>query len=154
MGSGWRIVNNKHAATAFSGEGARLYGGRWNSVGVPMVYVSEHRSLGALEILVHIRPLALRAAYRAFFAEWDDALVEALPAESLPSEWRMEPPGIATMRIGDLWARERRSAVLAVPSVLIPEERNFVMNPVHPDFARISIHDRGEFVLDARLLPR
>jgi len=152
MGSGWRIVKAKHAATAFSGEGARLYGGRWNSPGVPMVYLSEHRSLGALEILVHTRPLTFMDSYQAFFAEWDDALQETLA--SLPGMWKAEPPGIATMQIGDQWVREKRSAVLVVPSVLIPEERNFVMNPAHPDFRKIAIHDRGEFALDARLLNR
>ena len=117
-----------------------------------MVYLSEHRSLGALEILVHTRPLTFLDSYQAFFAEWDDALQETL--SSLPGLWKAEPPGIATMQIGDQWVREKRSAVLVVPSVLIPEERNFVMNPAHPDFRKIAIHDRGEFALDARLLNR
>ncbi|SRR5579862_7879538 len=154
MGSGWRIVKAKYADSVFSGEGARLYGGRWNSPGVPMVYLSEHRSLGALEIFVHTRPIPVSGHYKAFFAQWDDSLEETLRRESMPLFWMAEPPGDATMQIGDRWARERRSAVLSVPSVLVPEERNFALNPAHPDFRKITIQDRGEFPLDARLLGR
>ncbi len=152
MGSGWRIVSARHADTPFSGEGARQYGGRWNSPGVSMVYVSEHRSLAALEILVHIRSLTEPFSYRALVAEWDDSLVETLLPGSLPADWRTEPPGVGAMRFGDAWVRSERSAVLAVPSVLIPEERNFLLNPLHRDFRKITIQDRGEFILDGRLL--
>ena len=119
-----------------------------------MVYMSEHLSLGALEIFVHCQPLTLRDTYKTFFAEWEDALQETLPLYSLPPTWQAKPPGSATMQIGDRWVREERSAVLVVPSVLIPDERNFVVNPAHPDFPKITIQDRGEFTLDARLLGR
>ena len=154
MPSGWRIVQAKYAPTAFSGEGARLFGGRWNSPGLPLVYLSAHQSLAALEILIHSRPLSPRGDYVAIHAEWEDSLMERLLERKLPDGWRLSPPGLATMRIGDDWARAKRSPVLAVPSAIIPSETNFLLNPVHPDFGRIARAKPLPFVFDVRLLPR
>jgi len=81
---GWRIVKEKHAVSAFSGEGARIFEGRWNSVGVRMVYCSEHISLAALEILVHTQPVTMRDKFRVFRASWDDAMMATLELKKLP----------------------------------------------------------------------
>ena len=75
---GWRIVKERHVASAFSGEGARIFEGRWNSAGVRMVYCSEHISLAALEILVHTQPVTMRDKFRVFRASWDDAMMTTL----------------------------------------------------------------------------
>ena len=147
----WRIVKEKHAATAFYGEGAAKAGGRWNSRGVLVVYTSGTRSLAALETLVHLNP-PLVFKYVAFRLEFDDALVEQVSLKKLPLDWQAEPPPPSTKAIGDAWVRAARSAVLVLPSVIIPGESNYLLNPAHPDFKRISIGKPERFALDPRLL--
>jgi len=149
--TGWRIVPEEHAADAFTGEGAKQYGGRWNSPGVAVVYASANKSLAALEILVHLNPRKL-GSYKVFSFHFDHALAESLHIRNLPKEWREEPPPPSIQRLGDEWARQLRSAILAVPSILIPEESNYVLNPAHPDFSRIEIGKPANFAFDPRLL--
>lgn len=145
----WRIVKEKHAATAFSGEGARLYGGRWNSVGTSLVYTSGTKALAALESLVHLNPPVI-FKYVAIPVEFDDALVEK--AVSLPPDWNDDPPPPATKKIGDLWVALARSAILELPSVIIPDEPNYLINPGHPDFKKVFIGNPELFSFDPRLL--
>lgn len=147
----WRIVKEKHAKAAFSGEGARLYEGRWNSAGVRMVYCSENLALAALEILVHTRPFALRDKFRAFRVTFDDSLLSSIDTKKLPKGWDAQPPGRPSKTIGDEWIKSDRSVVLAVPSVLVPFEKTYLLNPRHADFARIDIRSVGSFALDPRL---
>jgi RES domain-containing protein len=147
---GWRIVKEKHAKAAFSGEGARNYEGRWNSAGVRMVYCSENLALAALEIFVHVRPVRMHDKFRAFRVTFDDALMTIIDLKKLPKGWNAQPPAAASKNIGDEWIRSGRSAVLALPSVLVPLERTFLLNPKHRDFARIKIKNTGRFVLDPR----
>ncbi|GDY19764.1 hypothetical protein LBMAG56_11090 [Verrucomicrobiota bacterium] len=151
MGQAWRIVKERHAATAFSGEGASRGGGRWNSRGVGVVYASGTVSLAALEILVHLdHPVPLK--FVTFRLEFDDALVEQLPPTTLPPDWTNEPPPPSTKAIGDRWSKELRSAVLKLPSVIIPAEPNYLLNPAHPDFKKIVISKPEPFSFDPRLL--
>lgn len=145
----WRIVKEKHAATAFSGEGARLFGGRWNSPGVSLVYTSSTQALAALESLVHLNPPVL-FKYVAIPLEFDSALVERPPA--LPATWAEQPAPPSTQALGDQWARESRSAVLQLPSVIIPLESNYLLNPAHPDFRKIVIGKPVPFAFDPRLV--
>ena len=148
---GWRIVKEKHAKSAFSGEGARIFEGRWNSAGVRMVYCSEHLSLAALEILVHTQPVMVRDKFCAFRVTWDDALMTTIELKKLPKGWNVQPPGLASKNIGDEWIRSERSAVLAVPSIIVPQERTFLLNPKHRDFGKIKIKEEKDFALDPRL---
>jgi RES domain-containing protein len=150
MPSAWRIVKAKHAATAFSGEGAEKAGGRWNSRGRAIVYASGTLSLAALETLVHISPLA-PFKYVAFRIEFDAALVEKASLDTLPPNWDAEPPGQSSMAFGDEWVLQARSAVLEVPSAIIPIEFNYLLNPSHPDFRKISIGKPEYFTFDPRL---
>lgn len=152
--SAWRIVRAEQARKAFTGEGSRLLGGRWNSRGIPVAYVSEHESLAALELLVHILPLSPIEGFLSFKVEWDDELTEVFPTKRLPAEWNAEPPAIATMKIGDDWMREQRSVALALPSLLSTSELNFLLNPNHPDFKKIKIGKPVEYRFDPRLLRR
>ena len=145
----WRIVQERFVAGAFSGEGARQVDGRWNSRGTAVVYTSEHKSLAALETLVHVAP-KVPVSYRCFRIEFSDALVERLA--TVPPDWRDEPPNDATRDIGNSWTREQRSVGLAVPSGVIPEEWNFLLNPAHADFAKIAIGKPHLFAFDPRLL--
>ncbi|HEV3410329.1 MAG TPA: RES domain-containing protein [Chthoniobacterales bacterium] len=152
MPSAWRIVNARYAKQVFTGEGARREGGRWNSVGVPVVYLSAHRSLALLEILARVSPAVAGDRYVFVEASWDNALMEPLPNRDLPAEWRAIPPTAATAAIGDGWIAEARSAVLAVPNVIIPAESNYLLNPAHPDFRRVKIGRPEPFLFDPRLL--
>ena len=151
MPEAWRIVKAKHAATAFSGEGAAKNGGRWNSRGVRGIYASSTKSLAALETLVHLNP-PVPFKYIAFRLQFDAALVEKVPVNRLAADWRVEPPPPSTKAIGDAWVREVRSAVLALPSVIVPGELNYLLNPVHPAFKKISIGKPERFAFDPRLL--
>ena len=147
----WRIVKERHAATAFSGEGAFLYGGRWNSPGTRAIYTSGTKALAALEILVHLNPPVV-FRYVAFHVEFDAALAERIPVASLPADWSAQPPPPSTQLVGDLWARQARSAVLALPSVIIQGEANLLLNPFHPDFKQVTIGAPQPFAFDPRLL--
>lgn len=152
MRRAFRIVREARAATAFTGEGAALHGGRWNSPSARVVYTSASASLAALETLVHLNP-AMRFKYLIFSIEFDDHLVETLPPASLPIGWRDEPPPPATKRLGDFWVKQARSAVLELPSVIIPSESNYLLNVSHPDFKSMTIGNAGAFFFDSRLLP-
>ena len=151
MVTAWRMVKAKHAATAFSGKGAADHGGRWNSRGVAVVYASLTKSLAALETLVHLNPPA-QFQFVVFRLEFAEKWVEMFPLKKLPPDWRSEPPPPSTRRIGDLWVRGARSPVLALTSVLIPGETNFLLNPAHPDFRKITIGKPEAFAFDSRLI--
>lgn len=151
MPEAWRIVRAKYADTAFTGEGAAKFGGRWNSRGTWIVYTSSTLSLAALETLVHINP-AVQLSYVALKLEFDDKLVEHLKPKDLPVDWRLEPPGRATQLLGDEWAKNLRSAILKVPSVLVSSESNLLLNPGHPDFKKIRTTKPEPFAFDPRLL--
>lgn len=146
----WRIVKAKHAATAFTGEGAAKSGGRWNSRGVPVVYASGSRALAVLETLVHINP-PIHFDYVIIPVEFDAALVEQIDLNDLPQHWQCEPPGNETKLLGDLWVRSKRSVVLALPSAIIPSEANYLLNPAHTDFCKVSIGKSERFSFDPRL---
>jgi RES domain-containing protein len=140
-----------HAADAFSGEGARLYGGRWNSPGIPMVYTAGSRALAALEILVHLDSPRLLSRFVLCEVLLNGTLVRDLSADDIPMDWRFEPPPHSTQAVGDRWIKEAPSPVLHVPSVIIAEESNYLLNPHHPDFAQIRISKPRPFRFDPRL---
>ena len=147
----WRIVKEKYVPTAFTGEGASRVGGRWNSRGTWVVYTSGSLSLAALENLVHLNPPVF-FRYAAIRLEFDDSLVEKVPLSKLPAEWQEEPPPPSTKALGDCWAIEARSAVLQLPSSIIPAEPNYLLNPAHPAFKSIQIGKPEPFAFDPRLL--
>jgi RES domain-containing protein len=152
MPTAWRIVKKRHAESAFDGEGARQYGGRWNSPGIPIAYASETRALGLLEVLAGVGSVRPLQSYVLIPATFDDSLVLPVPLEDLPSDWRQSPPPPSTQRIGDDWVSQERSAILRVPSVLVPDEHNYLLNPAHPDFRKIRIGSPEGITLDSRLL--
>jgi len=147
----WRIVKRKHARRAFSGEGARLYGGRWNSPGVALVYTAESQSLAALAMAVHLDSSDLLGSYVVFEVGIDESLVLSIDPSQLPRNWRADPPPKKAREIGDSWAKAGPSAVLQVPSATLPAERNFLLNPRHPDFPRLVFSKPFAFHFDARL---
>lgn len=154
MLSGWRIVKARHLRGAFSGEGSRRFGGRWNSVGVPMVYTAGSMSLAALEMLVHLDADELLQAYWAVEASFDESLVTEIDRSRLPPGWRAGEPSASTREIGDAWVRSARSVVLRVPSVIIESEHNYLLNPRHPEFSRVRLAQPRRFAFDPRLRKR
>ena len=149
----WRLCKRRHAA--FDGEGARRVGGRWNRRGSPVVYVSSSLSLAALELLVHADPALLPDDLVAVDADLPAALRRREISErELPRGWRRTPPPEALADLGAAWLASRETAVLAVPSALVPHERNFLLNPAHEDFPRIRVGTAVAFSLDPRLMGR
>src|SRR3712207_6815569 len=122
MATGWRIVKSRYASTAFDGEGARLYGGRWNSPGERMVYTPSTISLAVLEVLVHLQEASLLSSYSLISASFNDVFVEHVDRSTLPDGWRTYPAPSELQRIGDEWVRSRSSAVLEVPNVIVERE--------------------------------
>ena len=146
----WRIVKQKHVKDAFSGEGARRYGGRWNSKGTAIVYTAQSQSLAALEIMVHTEFPELLEYYAAIPVTFEEVLIEKLDVSRLPKDWRAYPAARAVRALGDDWIASRNSVVLQVPSVVIPSENNFLLNPAHRDFAKLEIGEAKTFEFDPR----
>ena len=146
----WRIVKAKHTAGAFDGEGARLLGGRWNSPGTRMIYTSGSAALAALEMLVHLGRMTTLPAYVVISCDFDEKL--AIDVDKLPKNWRTFPAPPDVQAIGDAWLKSGKSAVLRVPSAVIPAESNYLLNPAHAKFDRIRIGELERFELDLRLI--
>ena len=147
----WRMVTVRFAGSAFSGEGARLYGGRWSSKGIALVYTAASQSLATLEMLVQDSPL--RAHYVMIPARIPQAVtIERLKAQELPANWRDIALREELQAIGAQWVQKKTSAVLAVPSAVIPDETNYLLNPLHLDFKRIEIGKPQKFITDLRLI--
>ena len=152
MVESWRIIKTKHAARAFDGEGARRYGGRWNSPGQRVVYTSSTISLAVLEVLVHLEQSAFLPAYSLLRVQLDESQLIPLSRTELPKNWRNDPAPSALQAIGDQWLSEGRSLALAVPSALVPHETNYLLNPEHSAFPQIVIEPAQPFLFDRRLL--
>jgi len=131
----WRICSRRHQR--FDGEGARLYGGRWNYAGTAVVYTSASLALAALELFVHI--------------DVDLLPNETVKAASLPRNWRRYPALESLKDIGTNWAARGSTAILAVPSAIIPEEQNYLLNPAHRDFKQVRLRRSIPFHFDPRM---
>jgi RES domain-containing protein len=136
--SAYRLVKRKWAATVFDGEGARLFGGRWNSQGVSCVYSAGSEALAILEVLVHVDNHALLRNYQLFRIEIPRQSIRFLEEKKWPAGWRKDPAPQATADLGDAWlANDPPQLALAVPSVVVPREWNYLLNPQHPAFESI-----------------
>lgn len=142
----YRLVRAERADTVLSGEGARLYGGRWNPPGKPVIYASTSRALAVLEALVH---LATEARSMRFL----------LYALALPKRVRLDhhagkraPLALeSSQEIGRAWLETGTTLALVVPSVIVPQEANYVLNVSHPQFARLELSTPESFSFDERL---
>ncbi len=147
----WRITTAKFIDSAFTGEGARLFGGRWNPQGARMVYTAQSQSLALLELMVQDN--TLRAHYMLIPAQLPSNLEETrIDTKQLPDNWRSIGAREALQRIGQTWLQSGETAVLNVPSAVVPAERNYLLNPLHPDFARIQFGQPQGLLTDTRLL--
>ncbi len=150
MRHAYRIVKRRYAGHAFDGEGAKLAGGRWNSPGHRIVYLSEHLSLAALELFVHLGEDAARLEW-VYFAVAIPPAVTTQTLNRKPKQWRAEPPTAASMRVGDAWLAAGDSALLQVPSAIIPTESNLLLNPAHASSANVRISPPRPFHFDSRM---
>lgn len=153
MPTSWRIAKKARSQTAFDGEGARRYPGRWNNRGVPMIYTAESRSLATLEVLVNYEGVERMQLPDCviFEVSFPDSVVDAVSHGSLPAGWDGPLPLPATRVVGDRWALARRAVVLKVPSAVTEGESNYLLNPQHPEFERIAISAPRPFPWDRRL---
>lgn len=148
----WRIDKKRHAGSAFSGEGAALYGGRWNPQGVRVIYASQTLALAALEKFVHLEGVAAGISFVSFKIDIPDSVrIKHLELSHLPGNWRSVPAPASTRELGRNWAQKKESAVLRVPSTVIPSEYDYLLNPLHPDFRSLKISKPAPFSFDPRL---
>ena len=147
----WRLVTRRFKDTAFDGEGARISGGRWNSIGIPAVYTAATTSLGLLELLAHSSTTRLLSFYLAIPVFFDELLVDQFDRAQLPKGWRSHPLPRSTQKIGDGWIATGNSCILEVPSVIVPHESKYILNPKHPDFDSLEIGDPMGLDIDHRL---
>ncbi|NRB25352.1 RES family NAD+ phosphorylase [Shewanella sp.] len=152
MITAYRIMKKKWAGNAFDGEGARLYGGRWNSRGQSCVYLAGSESLAILEILVHLDNAKQINHYALFAVELDEKDIMLLDHDSLPHNWQEDPAPADTADLGDEWLNSQSSLALCVPSSIVTRERNFLLNVDHPAFdSMMNTKVELEFSMDTRL---
>ncbi len=130
----YRLIKKRYADDPLSPQGAKLYGGRWNSKGRGAVYVSDSVALAVLEVLVHLRDIAAMQYFMLCEITLDEESVMTLDPEKLPQDWWVDPPPYSTMAIGDEWLSSGASLALAVPSTIIPQQSNLIINPRHAGF--------------------
>lgn len=149
----WRIAAEQrtHPANDMSGTGAGLLGGRWNSPGTRMVYSSTTVSLAILESVVHLRLGSLPFNRYLVRVDVPDTVWDRREMLSLPAGWDSIPDGMVGRRAGDAWISTNRSPLLVVPSVIVPEESNVLINPSHPDARAIVASTVRKWIYDPRL---
>ncbi len=136
-------------SVALNGEGARIAGGRWNTPGYRAVYTSAHISLAILEILVHAGDPEDLDDWLVIPLEFADKHCEHLKVSDLPKNWRSKLE--LSQHLGTVWLESKRSLAFIVPSVIVPDEFNILLNPLHPQFETLSIEKAKSYPLDARL---
>jgi RES domain-containing protein len=153
----WRIATDTktYEADDLSGAGAQNSGGRWNAEGDPLVYTSETQALACLETIVHLNAGGLPlnrylVSIKVPAAVWSSARTET--QASLPVGWDANPSGRASIQFGTAWIRSMASALLRVPSVIVPDEYNVLINPLHPDSRTIGAVKIRKWLYDPRLV--
>jgi RES domain-containing protein len=152
MPTAYRIFKTKFAKSWFDGEGAFLFGGRWNTRGTRVLYAAGSLSLATLEMLVHLDSAELLSSYSYATLEFEEK--DVLPVEEfvkVPKNWSSSPPPLAVQRIGDKWAASMRSVVLRVPTSVVPGEFNYLVNVAHSGFGKARLGKPKPFNFDRRL---
>ena len=151
----YRIEREKYLNSTLSGLGASVTKGyRWNSLNTRLVYTAESRALATLEVAVHI-DLSQDLPQDRLYVEIeipDDILILEVKAEDLPIGWDSKPPTLITQIIGDDFVEQGEAAVLKVPSSIVPQESNYLINPIHRDAKRIIVRNSSPMVFDSRLI--
>ena len=147
----WRITHQRYTEKAFTGEGAYLYGGRWNNPGYRIVYLSNSIALATLEILVNgVQPAEINN-YVHISVDMPEQLITVLEDDALPDDWKKDPIPESSKKIGESWVDTQKSLVLRVPSAVVVEEYNFLINPLHQDYPKLIIGSAKRYPFDERL---
>lgn len=146
----FRIGHSRYA-TDLTGEGARLFGGRWNHKGVPCVYSSESRSLALLEYSVNVNLDDVPRALTMAIIEIPDFSIKIIPEAQLPGNWKQAPAPSETKDFGLFLFREKEFSVFKIPSTVVPEEFNFLLNPLHEHSKLYKLLEIKDFVYDVRI---
>ena len=147
----YRIAKHIYADD-LSGTGARLYGGRWNSEGKAAVYLASSRALAVLEVLVHLPPLLIPSDFCIIEVEVPDNNIYNLPMADLPANWKDISQPVALRKIGDEFLKKGDHLMMKIPSAIVPEEFNFLLNPQHSDAKKIKLLKKDTFNFDERLI--
>jgi RES domain-containing protein len=139
-------------ANDLSGEGAKLFGGRWNSAGSRALYTSEHISLCILEILVRANKQTSPDAYTIISIELPENSFSEIKLKNLKTDWQFHLE--YSQYIGDQFLESKKALMLKVPSAIVPQEHNFLINPLHKDFEKVKITSSELLNLDKRLLAK
>jgi RES domain-containing protein len=150
----WRTTRKKYIREAFSGEGAKQFGGRWNPAGYPVVYTAESLSLAILELMVHLDDDSDICSFVAIPVTFPRTLVQVLPESQWPPNWFSLPIAEPSQQVGKKWLEEMSSAVLQVPSSVVPQECNYLINPLHPKFSRLRTGPPQSLHIDQRISNR
>jgi RES domain-containing protein len=151
----WRIATDtpNYEADDLSGAGAEMTGGRWNNKGSALVYAASSPSLATLETVVHFNAMSLPLNRYLVLIEIPDEIWKARTvAGAMGVGWDAIPEGRVSRAYGESWLKSRASALLCVPSVIMPEDLNILINPAHPDAAKIKAMKKRKLIYDGRLL--
>ncbi len=144
-------IGNCQYIDDLTGKGAALYGGRWNSKDTYMVYTAESAALALLETVVHIGKIPEKG-FCMVALQLPTNSTETLTTDKLPEGWSKNPAPDALKKIGDAFVKNGKKLGLRVPSVVMPEEYNLLLNPLHPDFKKVKVIRRRPIPIDERLL--
>jgi RES domain-containing protein len=147
----YRIAKCNYAGD-LTGTGARLYGGRWNSVGKPMVYLASSRALAVLEVLVHLSPTMFPGGFCIAEIEVPDDSIQSISINELPVNWQDISPPMALKKVGDSFLKQQSKLLMKVPSAIVAEEYNYLLNPLHPDILKVKLLKQLPFNFDERLV--
>lgn len=145
----FRITGKKHARD-MSGNGAAIYGGRWNKKGSPVLYTGETKEIALLETIVHTPP-AIIPALEILAIEIPDDSIEILSINDLPDNWTNYPAPEILAEIAENWIASNKSIALKVPSCIIHSSNNYILNCRHPDYNKVKIIEQKGFHFDTRL---
>ena len=149
----WRLCRRAFAKEPLNGEGGLYASARWHTFPRPVVYASHSLSLACLEVLVHLDPELMPPDFVAIEIDVpSNVTIKEIEVAALPKSWRRYPAPRTLQSLGNAWLTERSSAVLRVPSVVVPTEQNYLINPLHPDARRITVVSKSRFSFDPRLL--
>lgn len=148
----YRLTKSPNQFYAFSGEGAKRYPGRWNTLGVPVVYLAEHLAVATLEILVHWHEVSQVSGYVYYQVQIEPLAIETANMTKVSKDWASAIATTSTKEYGATWAQQLRSPVLCIPSAVVPEAKNYILNPLHPELLQaIEIKAPQPYRLDERL---
>jgi RES domain-containing protein len=146
----YRLGRTRYAHD-LSGEGARLFGGRWNHKGAACLYTSASRALALLEYTVNVNVDDIPRALSFTTLEIPDRSIREIAVSDLPGDWRAVPSPVSAKDLGTAWLNSRTHLVWRVPSTVIPSEFNYLLNPRHAEISAVKILAVDDFVYDVRI---